>query len=236
MKFTMERDGFGSPFRSDGMQGLPGSATGWLPSSVRKASSAGAGVGPAKSARIAVACKPCKTAKAKCDLSRPCRRCLYKQTQDKCIAGDEGPSVEDSGESKRASKRPRTVPHVAGSVQLKSAGAGKQEEPVDDEYFEVSLPSLDVLEMSPALALRYSRVPFTGPVGTSLLHWVYEHDLLHVVDQIVAPDTHPAHSRATPRLVKLIVIRSAVAEMHECTLTVEKSAHRDVDCAKVCMC
>ena len=67
------------------MDGLGNAGGGWLPSSVRKVT-AGRGA-PAKSARIVLACKQCKKAKAKCDMSRPCRRCLYKGTQDECNAG-----------------------------------------------------------------------------------------------------------------------------------------------------
>jgi len=75
------------------------------------------------------------------------------------------------------------------------------------------------------------RAPFAGPVGTSLLLWVHERDLNHLAE-IISSDMPPispllrANTRGQDE-VTLIIIRSLVAELHDCTLKVVPAASRD---------
>ena len=153
------------------MSGAPAFTAGWLPPSVRNVA-AGRGA-PSKSARIAVACKKCKKAKAKCDMSRPCRRCLYKGVQDECTADDSDlpqgssaaqispPALMQSPSSFSSSSLP-SCESAASDTAGRGGGAGgsayhraevgdltAEESPKKgadgEECFEISLPELQVL-------------------------------------------------------------------------------------------
>jgi hypothetical protein len=102
--------------------GLP---TGWLPSSIRKTAAVGRGAPPPKGARTAVACKRCKKAKAKCDMSRPCRRCLYTGKAEECSAGDPtdeaGPTLPPP--SQKSKEKTLAVPLAPGELVGQEGGA-----------------------------------------------------------------------------------------------------------------
>ena len=169
--------------------GPPAAGAGWLPSAVRKGSSALA-QGDAAHRRVQVACRQCKAAKAKCDMSRPCRRCLYRGAGDECApaGGDEEPAgdADDAPEPSKRAKRPRAAAYEPRDGGPRGGAKHRTGAPANgDEYFDVSLPDLMVLAVSPALAQRYTRTPFAGPAGTFLLAWVYEPDVAKVLTQML---------------------------------------------------
>jgi len=215
--------------------GPPAAGAGWLPSAVRKGSSALA-QGDAAHRRVQVACRQCKAAKAKCDMSRPCRRCLYRGAGDECApaGGDEEPAgdADDAPEPSKRAKRPRAAAYEPRDGGPRGGAKHRTGAPANgDEYFDVSLPDLMVLAVSPALAQRYTRTPFAGPAGTFLLAWVYEPDVAKVLTQMLRclrEREQPAAANRTASqlygagarddVIKLTIIRSLVAELHECTL------------------
>ena len=193
---------------------------GWLPKSLVQAG----GVQPRKAKgglRVTLACAHCKAGKVRCESDRPCRRCLYKGIE--CVdadaaapeAGADMPleAAIDSVPVPLAGLPAPSVPLEARAAHGTAGAAGHATAGRDGETLLVETASMQVLELSAALAARYCQVPFSGPVETSLHLWLHDADVLRVTELVGA-------GAAGDRLkgVRMMIIRTFCAEFLACCL------------------
>ena len=96
------------------------------------------------------------------------------------------------------------------------------------ECLELSVPDLQVVAVSAALARRY-RALSAGLAGTSLLLWLPREGHGDVLDAIAsAAETPSAGDKVVQAgIVKMVIMRYHFAEIHECSLKVEAcGSHR----------
>lgn len=186
-------------------------------------------------------------------MSRPCRRCLYKGVQDECTADDSDlpqgssaaqispPALMQSPSSFSSSSLP-SCESAASDTAGRGGGAGgsayhraevgdltAEESPKKgadgEECFEISLPELQVLSVSPALSRRYS-TPYGGPAGSSFLLWIHDEDKYEIVNSMIrAAEDYCNHSvYLYSGTARLLVTRFTFAELHRCVLRVKATS------------
>ena len=214
--------------------------SGWLPFVVRtslEGDDAKEQAARPKPKRNLGACPSCRTARAKCDTDRPCRRCIFKGIQDQCnnTAQSERSEGNGGGRSRSASppppsiKRARLTSNDRTSIVSPMDGTEGHGIEASGEYFTVGIETMEAISISPALARHYCKMGFCGPAGSIVTSWFYPPDGVRLAQAVQGFGRAWSSSpdQVVVSRVQLLVPQSPeVMQTCLCDLTVTRSPGR----------